>query len=39
MPKTAYETSQDAYLMPRDLVWKEYVDTWLRQTMFEEQNK
>ncbi|WP_083699808.1 transporter substrate-binding domain-containing protein [Shewanella sp. UCD-KL12] len=29
MPEETLSYSSKAYLMPRDIIWKEYVDTWL----------
>ena len=38
-PNTSYQISEDAYLMPRDLIWKAYVDTWLSQLKLKEKSK
>ena len=31
MPDVVLTFSEKAYLMPQDIVWKEYVNTWLAQ--------
>ena len=33
MPGQTLTFQEKAYLLPRDLVWKEYVDTWLSMRM------
>lgn len=32
-PDTPFDFSEKAYLLPRDWLWKAWVDQWLRQTM------
>ncbi|WP_319241770.1 transporter substrate-binding domain-containing protein [uncultured Propionivibrio sp.] len=32
-PETPFDFSEKAYLLPRDIVWKTYVDQWLHQTL------
>lgn len=33
MPKNQLTYSEKGYLLPRDIIWKNYVDTWLNQRM------
>lgn len=32
-PETPFDFSEKAYLLPRDLLWKAFVDQWLHQTI------
>lgn len=35
MPAKTFDKSEKAYLMPRDLIWREYVNAWLKKRMLD----
>lgn len=39
MPGKTFDKSEIAYLMPRDIVWKEYVDAWLTESILNKKIK
>lgn len=35
MPGQLFDTFEKGYLMPRDVIWKEYVDAWIEEMLLE----